>query len=247
MSANTFSGNSVWSVSPTENDLKGAEGAGGGIVIQESKIGPSLRGSGQTGAANGYIVSGFTLPSSGSRTAVAVTAGTAVIDGFCIKGSTSLTIDVDASTTCWVYLQLLYASGLVSSVGIRTEYVEATKPVNAILLGKLTTDASNVTGMVDARPQRKISYGSVVGSTGAVLEYGSGDWVATRGSTGSYTVTFYGTTFLRAPVGSATAHNSGAARSASVTPTPGNGNILGVVTTNAGALADVDFSFFAIL
>ena len=244
MAATTFTGSSVWSVSPTENDLAGAEGTGAGRVIQEKKIGPSLRGSGSTAGATGYVLSGFTLPASGSRTSISVAAGEACINGYFIKGTTGLTISANASTTAYVYLQLVLSSSLVSSVAIRTEYVETTKPANAILLGVLTTDASNVTARVDARPQRKMVYGQV-DSTGAVLDYGTGDWTATKTATGAYTITFY-PAFLRKPCVFATNHSTSTGMTAAASP--GSTSVMTVETYNtSGGLADADFSFMAVL
>lgn len=244
MAATTFTGSSVWSVSPTENDIAGAEGAGAGRVIQEKKIGPSLRGSGSTAGATGYVLSGFTLPASGSRTSISVAAGEACIDGYFIKGTTGLTISADASTTAYVYLQLVMSSSLVSSVAIRTEYVETTKPANSILLGVLTTDASNVTARVDARPQRKMAYGQV-NSTGSVLDYGTGDWTSARTGAGTYTVTF-SPAFLRKPCVFATNHGTSIGMAATAIPTSTSVMTVEMYDTSGG-LDDADFSFMAVL
>jgi hypothetical protein len=188
---------STWSVHPTENDIYGSEGIGAGRVINEFKLTQAIRG----GVRRGHVISGFTLPSSGSRTAVSVAGGYAVIDGYTIYAPSALTIsinnNVSGSTNARVWLQLVSSANKATVIKIVTVYTDAQQN-NAILLGRLTTDATNVTAMEDNRSTGRILYGACT-TAGATVEAGSGDWRwDSHPSTG---VTRYqtDTAFIRAP------------------------------------------------
>ena len=140
-------------VFPTDNDVHGgASGAG--------RIGDEGTLAGLWGGAStrNCVVSGFSPIATGAGFAKAVPAGTAVIDGYVIKGVNSTTFTFTASQTVSLYLRLNYTSGKVTSVTLE-DYTGTTIPDNSVLIAKVVTDGSGVTTYTDMRPQNRVVMG----------------------------------------------------------------------------------------
>ena len=226
-------------VAPTENDVNGGTNGAGIVFGVETTMADLLRFPGGT---SGYVVSGFTPPSTGTGSLThAIAAGVARIDGYVIKGTATTSTTFTLSTTEYWWLQLLYTSSKVVSLQLVGNSGETTYPANAIPLWKVTCNATNITAVVDRRPGGRRLYGSVT-SGGAINEHGSGLWSVSKGATGSYTLTFASGVFIRTPVVLVTANAANAAAASAPTSVTSSG----VTTTDlANSAADAAWSFTA--
>lgn len=189
-------------VFPTENDVNGGT-VGAGRIITEAAFGSLLKSLlGQAGQA----VSGFTMPSSGALTQ-SIAGGTAVIDGYVVVGTGTTSVTFAASNTTHVFLRLIYVSGKVASVQFELLTVtgvddDPIPPANSILLGRVSTDGTSVTGSSDFRANGRVSYGMVKwfgGSDWRTDNAGSSDWRCEGVSSTSVKIHFI-ISFPRTPI-----------------------------------------------
>jgi hypothetical protein len=187
-------------VFPTDGDANGGV-PGAGIIGTEANL--SLLWKYLRGGSN-FVLSGFTLPASGTRTSVLLPGGIAFIDGYIVSTTTGNgnLVTFSASTTVHVYLRLVLSG--VKVVGAMHEFIdgasEPSQPANSVKLGKLITDANNVTSYTDERPNGRVVFGAVgVGGTSIDLP-GSNDWTTGTQSGPSRRRVTFNTSFFRPPV-----------------------------------------------
>jgi len=209
-------------VFPTENDHHGASTVGTARCLTEimfSAITDICVGKGN------YVVSGFTLPPNSSPIGAApIAAGSAIIDGHYITGSSAITVTLDPGATSYVYLKLDYDGDLVDRPLIEVN-TTGTTPGHAAFLGTVTTDGSVVTSQVHWRTGPRIVYGvaEISGGTCTKVAAGGRQWNIT-GSGGSYTITFDDGSFINKPVFIPRILNTSPATQSSVIVTDGASN-----------------------
>jgi hypothetical protein len=225
---------------PTQNDINGGVPFAGRRMYETTMVDLERN----PGGLPGYVISGWTLPSSGSNTQT-LTGGTAVIDGYLIKGTGTYAFTFDNSSTDHIFLQLVYTSGLVTGLQVVANTASAPLP-NAIKLGTVTTGASTVSSSKDMRPGNRRLYGAVT-SSATVSDQGSGFWTVASGGTGVYVFTWTTGLFLRAPT--VTGAICGAAgQLTSELPNVGSATSSTVTTRNSsGTATALDFVFQAFL
>jgi hypothetical protein len=225
-------------VNPTENDFDGGTD-GAGIVLTEASISNLLK---NQGGVPGFVVSGFTPPTTGTGNRTQnITGGIASTDGYVIYGSATTSVVFTQGVTEYWWLQLLYTSNKVSGLQYTSVSGATTYPGNAIPLWAVTCNASDVTTVVDRRPQNRRLYGTVTG--GNLDEAGSGYWSVSLGATGVHTLTFGSGIFTRKPVVTATIYGSSGGEATCVV----NSATSATITTrdSSGAAANRDWSFEA--
>ncbi|HET6374168.1 MAG TPA: hypothetical protein VFG76_12740 [Candidatus Polarisedimenticolia bacterium] len=178
-------------VFPTSLDVHGGT-PGLGTVWTEGGVTALFKAIGRQGS---FIVAGFDPPTTGGGTLTkAIAGGEAVIDGYRVKGTASNNVTFDASTTNYLYLQLIVSGGVVAGLQLVTN-TTGVKPANAVLIAKVVSNASNPTAVTDGRPEGRVSHGRIIRSGGnwVVDDYGSGDW------TNNGAQINFGTAFRRVP------------------------------------------------
>lgn len=198
MATTTYYGNLVnYLCMPTENDHygDGYGGVGAGRIPTELTLLPLLKG---LGGCNGFITSGFAPPSSGTLIgdiiACTVTAGSAVISGCRIVGTSSVTINLEKSATNWILLKLeLDGSGKVYRPVFHVESGTSmpTIPSNAIYIGKCVCGASSITSTKDLRYCNRLATGCIDhnASTPVIGNAGTNNWTWGQDG-GTATITF---------------------------------------------------------
>lgn len=188
-------------VMPSENDHygDGYGGVGAGKIPTELLLTPLLQG---LGHMPGFVSTGFAVPSSGSLTGStitgSVTAGTAVIAGRRIEGTSNVGISVPISDTSYVWLSLeLDGSNKVYRPIITTSTTFAEQANPSIPLGSITCDATSITSTKDMRFKGQIVWGAIEtdGSNEPDFEdanshMGSCNWVPSKVDATDLRITF---------------------------------------------------------
>lgn len=174
---------SSYLVFPTENDVNGGTTGAGrvGSEYRRATLQDAL------GMQVNRVYSGFTLPSSGAL-ASSVAAGEAIIDGYLIKGSASISVTFTASVTNYTFIQLVYSGGIVTTAQLVTQ-TSITPPANSVFLGAVVTGGSTISSASDYRPQGLSMYGRCNGggSGNTISDYGSTGWTLAHASGGGTT------------------------------------------------------------
>lgn len=231
---------STYCVNPTENDVYGGLSAGSGRILQESYFSQIAR---YEAGMPGRVISGFVLPTSGSRTDATITAGSAVICGYHVVGTDNISVTFTDSATTWVWLQLATSSGIVTGAQLYLD-TGAWKPSAptqpAILLGSVVVSGGTCqTSGYDLRSSNTRVFGQV-NSDGAISHYGPGNWSVSKGGTGIYTITVESGVFISLPCVLAVAY------SGFTDVTVSSATAFTVNTYNSSvALADRKFNFIA--
>lgn len=225
-------------VCPTENDVNGGT-SGAGRIPTEDTLGKLWR---NPSGLVGYVISGWTFPSSGSRTGATCTGGTACIDGYVITGTGTYSFTFDDATTNYMWLQLVFVSGKVTSVQVQSYTGATTYPANAVYLGTVVTSGGNITGTTFRGPQNRIVFGRGGGAGGTITDTGSNHWSISRGGVGTYTLTFGAGVFGRTPCVIASGKDT------FITASPTSATSCSVLSVNSGGTAtDGEFSFQAMI
>jgi len=217
---------------PTEGDINGGVPFAGRRQYETTVVETTRN----PGGLPGYVISGWTLPSSGSKTQT-LTGGTAVIDGYVIKGTGTYAFDFDQNNTDHVFLQLVYTSGKVTGLQVVAN-TSSTPLANSIKLGTVTVNNASpptggqITSSTDQRPQNKRIYG--ICSNGTINEIGSGGW-----SISSSTITFT-SAFFRKPIIQVTGESGGTVDDSTVVPCVTSANTTTAVL-NFGSFTTVHF------
>lgn len=184
-------------VSPTENDVHGSNSVGTGAILFEGVFPVNLKA--MLGGL-GFVQSGYTMPATGAGlTSKNITAGTAVVDGYLVANPSATSVNFTASLLNYVYLKLVYGSGIVASAQIEVN-TTGTAPASSTLLGTVTCNTTGITATVDGRPNRTAIWGTLK-SDGTIFDYGSGGWTAAGSNT--FVVNITSGYFLRMPIVSA--------------------------------------------
>lgn len=162
-----------YAVYPTRNDV--ATTTGDGRFFREENLGPMTKAA----LPQDFAYSGLTAPATSPNLAITVSGGVAYVNGFYVRITTNTSVDVAASTTNCIYLELTTTAGLVSAVRFNSNATCSAPSTYSFLLLSATANGSAITSATDMRVTRP--YGLTGGFQSITIATTSGTWIAKAG------------------------------------------------------------------
>lgn len=142
--ASTFTP-SGYQVYPTRNDV--ATTTGDGRNFREETMAPAEKNFYE----QDFAASGLTLPAASTTLYITASAGTAYIQGYYVNLTRNTVVDMAASTTNCLYLELTTASGLVTGVRWNRNATCIAPSTTSFLVASGTASATSITVLADWR------------------------------------------------------------------------------------------------